>query len=96
MIPTNVTFARKSSSLNTTLKRHLKIHDGTTFFCPSCTQYFDSVEKLNKHKIDKHSYNHLCTFCGKTFNNRQSMNEHINAHEINNNNGKDVTKISLS
>ena len=36
--------------------RHLKIHDGTKLFCPSCTQYFDSEEKLNKHKIDKHSY----------------------------------------
>jgi transcription elongation factor Elf1 len=65
------------------LKRHLKIHDGTKFFCPSCTQYLDSEETLNKHKIDKHSYNYLCTFCGKTFNKRQNMNEHIKAHEIN-------------
>jgi hypothetical protein len=29
-------------------------------------------------------------FCGKTFNKRQNMNEHIKAHEINNNNGKDA------
>ena len=29
------------------LERHLKILDGTKFFCPSCTQYFDSEEKLN-------------------------------------------------
>ena len=64
------------------LKRHLKIHDSTKFFCPSCTQYLDSEETLNKHNIDKHSYNHLCTFCGKTFNKRQNMNEHIKAHEI--------------
>ena len=82
MIPTNVTFARKSSSLNTTFKRHLKIHDSTKCFCPSCTQYFDFEEKLNKHKIDKHSYKHLCTFCGKTFNKCQNMNEHIKANEI--------------
>ena len=58
--------------------------------CPSCTQYFDSEENLNKHKVDKHSYNHLCTFCDQTFNKRQNMNE------INNNNSKDVTKISPS
>ena len=70
---------------NGTLKRHLKIHDGTKFFFPSCIQYFDSEEKLNKHKIDKHSYNHVCTFCGKIFNQRQNMNEHIKAHEINKN-----------
>ena len=54
------------------------------------TQYFDSEEKLNKHKIDKHSYNLLCSFCGKTFNKPQNMNEHIKAHEINNNNDKDA------
>jgi uncharacterized C2H2 Zn-finger protein len=64
--------------LNILIQRHLKIHDGTKLFCPSCTQYFDSEEKLNKHKIDKHSYNLLCSFCGKTFNKRQNMNEHIN------------------
>jgi hypothetical protein len=63
----NQNYTKKQGALASqqNLKRHLKIHDGTTFFCPSCTQYFDSVEKLNKHKIDKHSYNHLCTFCGK-------------------------------
>jgi len=60
------------------LKRHLKIHDGTTFFFPSCIQYFDSEEKLNKHKIDKHSYNHSCTFSTK---NLQQASKHERTHK---------------
>jgi hypothetical protein len=51
------------------------------------TQYFDSEEKLNKHKIDKQSFMFILR---QNLQQASNMNKHIKAHKINNNNGKDA------
>ena len=67
------TFKEKKS-----LRRHMKSHDSSIKYkCTSCTQYFKSEDDFQKHRNDRHSKTHLCSFCGMMFKKKHSLDEHI-------------------
>ena len=63
------------------LKRHSKIHlDTPQFHCTYCNQYFDSNERLQKYRSNKHETHNLCSSCGKTILTRTAVKKHTAIH----------------
>lgn len=62
------------------LQRHLKIHDAI-YKCSKCTLIFSDEDELQRHNDAKHTIaEHLCSICGKRYNKKASLTEHLLKH----------------
>lgn len=67
------------------LQKHKLVHinlDPKLHECPSCSEQFDSYNKLYRHKLKEHepSDKLSCTFCEKTFKTNAALKIHINQY----------------
>jgi hypothetical protein len=60
------------------LNRHVSTeHNKCANWCMVCNQVFGSGTLLEAHRQEKHASPHLCAHCGKTYNTRPGLTNHI-------------------
>ena len=66
------------------IERHEKLHFDPTIPCETCGKLFHHITNLSRHIRMSHlpdsMKKHICTFCGKGFDEKTKLNDHFNVH----------------